>query len=109
MGIELLPDFIRQNYEVHEWKHACAILKEDFPEEWNDILSVLTDFRLNKSWIINPGGRKSKVSEFIDKYLYDRGWVEKKFQTQIIVDQNTMDIPTHKVDCFRNCIALEIE
>lgn len=109
MGIESLPEFVRQNHEVHEWKHACAILKEDFPEEWNDILSVLTDFRLNKSWIINPGGRKSKVSEFIDKYLYDRGWVEKKFQTQIIVDQNTMDTPTHKVDCFRNCIALEIE
>ncbi len=41
MSIELLPDFIRENYEVHEWKHACAILKEDFVNEWNDIVSVL--------------------------------------------------------------------
>ncbi|MGD9824830.1 BglII/BstYI family type II restriction endonuclease [Desulfobacter sp.] len=109
MSIELLPQFIRDNYEVHEWKHACAILKEDFPNEWEDILSVLSDFRLHKSWITNPGGRKSKVSEFIDKYLYDRGWVEKEFQTQVVVDQNTMDTPTHKVDCFRNRVALEIE
>lgn len=100
----MLPDLIRQNYEVHEWKHACAILKEDFPDEWNDILSVLTAFRLNKSWITNPGGRKSKVSEFIDNYLYDRGWVEKEFHTQMVVDQNTMDTPTHKVDCFRKLL-----
>ena len=27
MGTELLPDFIRENYECHEWKHAAAILK----------------------------------------------------------------------------------
>lgn len=37
MSIELLPKYIRDNYEMHEWKHACAILKEDFPNEWNDI------------------------------------------------------------------------
>ncbi len=45
----------------------------------------------------------------MDTYLYDRGWVEKEFQTQMVVDQNTMDTPTHKVDCFRNRVALEIE
>jgi len=109
MSIELLPQFVRDNYEVHEWKHACAILKEDFPNEWDDILAVLSDFRLYKSWITNPGGRKSKVSEFIDKYLYNLGWVEKEFQTQVVVDQNTRDTPTHKVDCFKNRVALEIE
>jgi len=38
MGIELLPEFIIENYEVHEWKHASAILKSDFNKEWNDII-----------------------------------------------------------------------
>jgi hypothetical protein len=60
MSIELLPEFIRQNYELHEWKHSCAILKEDFPEEWKDIISVLHEFRLYKSWITNPGGGNLK-------------------------------------------------
>lgn len=109
MSIELLPEFIRKNYEVYEWQHACAILKEDFSEEWNDIIAVLTQFRLYKSWITNPGGQKSKVSDSIDKYLYNHNWIEKKFQTQVVVDQYTMDTPTHKVDCFKNRIALEIE
>ena len=109
MSIELLPKFICENYEVHEWKHACAILKEDFPNEWNDIISVLTDFRLNKSWIVKPGGRKSKVSGYIDEFLYNRNWIEKEFKTQVVVDDHTMDTPTHKIDCFKNRVALEIE
>ncbi|NJN45743.1 MAG: restriction endonuclease [Candidatus Competibacteraceae bacterium] len=109
MSIELLTAFIRENYEVHEWKHACAILAQDFPDEWENMISVLTDFRLYKSWITNPGGRKSKVSGFIDEYLYYRGWVEKEFETQVVVDQHSMDTPTHKIDCFRNRVALEIE
>lgn len=109
MSIELLPKIIRENYETHEWKHACAILKEDFPNEWDDIISVLTNFRLNKSWIVKPGGRKSKVSGYIDGFLYKRGWLEKEFTTQVVVDDHTMDTPTHKIDCFKNRVALEIE
>ncbi len=109
MGIELLPEFIRENYEVHEWKHACAILKTDFPDEWDDIISVLTDFRLHRSWITNPGGRKSRVSGYIDSYLYERDWMEKEFLTQVVVDMRKMDTPTHKIDCFRNRVAVEIE
>lgn len=109
MSIELLPEIIRENYEVYEWKHACAILKADFPSEWNDIIDVLTEFRLYKSWITNPGGRKSNISEFIDSYLYKRAWIEKEFSTQVVVDKQIMDSPTHKVDCFKNRVALEIE
>lgn len=109
MGTDLLPEFIREYYEVHEYKHALAILKEDFPAEWADILAVLEQFRLKKSWIVNPGGSKSGVSKAIDSFLYTHGWVEKEFATQVVVDAQIMDTPTHKIDCFRNRVALEIE
>lgn len=109
MSLDLLPASIRATYEIHEWKHACAILKADFPEEWQDIISVLAQFRLRRSWIANPGGSKSQVSKHIDSYLYARGWTEKEFSTHVVVDEHRMDTPTHKVDCFRNRIALEIE
>ena len=109
MSIDLLPKFIKAHYEIYEWKHACAILKEDFPDEWNDIVAVLSEFRLYRSWIVNPGGSKSKVSEFIDSSLYARGWIEKEFSTKVVVDEIQMDSPTHKIDCFKNRIALEIE
>ena len=109
MGVEVLPEFIRSNYEVHEWKHACAILKEDFPNEWADVVALLKQFRLKKSWITVGGGGKSSVASDIDGYLFDRGWVEKAFETKVVVDEHAMESPTHKVDCFRNRIALEIE
>ena len=109
MAADLLSDFIRQHYEVHEWKHACAILRHDFPAEWRDLCELLEQFRLKKSWITVGGGRKSKVAEHIDSFLHQRGWVEKQFVTQIKVDAATRDAPTHKVDCFRNRVAVEIE
>ncbi len=109
MGVELLPEFIRDRYEVREWKHACAILNKDFPDEWKDVVEMLTNFRLKRSWILSPGGRKSKVSEWIDSFLYSRGWEEREFSTRVVVDGQAHDAPTHKVDCFRNRVALEIE
>jgi hypothetical protein len=109
MGIEHLPDIILQKYAVREWKHACAILKCDFPNEWQDILDLLTQFKLCKSWVMEAGGRKSKVSDTIDSFLYARGWQEKLFNTAIHVDDQEMASPTHKIDCYKNRIALEIE
>lgn len=109
MGIKLLPAVIRNNYECHAWRHACAVLKQDFNSEWTDIIDVLSRFRLNRSMIKDPGGRKSKVSEWIDSELYAKGWDERKFDTKIVVDGTPMESPTHSVDCFKNRVALEIE
>lgn len=109
MAIELLPLSIRKKYEVHEWKHACAILKQDFPSEWDDIIKLLENFKLCKSHIDSGGGNKSSVSSTIDSFLYKRDWTEKQFHTSMRVDETTTDSPTHKVDCYKNRVALEIE
>lgn len=109
MSEMLLPKIIREKYEVHEWKHSCAILANDFPNEWKDIIDLLTAFRLCKSWITVGGGRKSEVSNAIDSFLYKRGWEEKEFSTSIQVDEELIESPTHKVDCYKNKVALEIE
>lgn len=109
MAIENLPEFIRQNYEVHEWRHASAILESDFPAEWQDIIDILTEFRLLRSDVIAPGGRKSRIAIKFDEEFFRRGWVEKGFDTRVVVDNQTLLSPTHKVDCFKNQVALEIE
>ena len=109
MGINLLPEYIRTNYEVYEWKHACAVLMNDFPNEWKDIIDLLTNFKLRKSWVSEKGGNKSKVSGAIDSFLYQRDWVEKEFEAHVMVDEALIESPTHKVDCYKNEIALEIE
>ena len=99
MGTELLPQYIIDNYEVHEWKHACAILKNDFPDEWQDITELLTNFKLCKSWITEGGGRKSKVSTDIDSFFYERGWLEKEFATSVKVDLEDCFTPEVVFNC----------
>ena len=106
---ELLPNFILENYEVHEWRHALAILRQDFRQEYAEVCDVLTRFRLQKAWITVGGGRKSKVSEWIDGELLKHGWKAKNFDTKITVDGKDTESPTHEVDCFKHRVALEIE
>jgi hypothetical protein len=109
MSIELLPKELLKKFEVHEWKHACAILHNDFPSEWKDVINLLDQFVYKKSWLTVGGGRKSLVSDAIDKFLYARGWIEKEFDTSVTVDEHVMNSPTHKIDCYKNRVALEIE
>ena len=107
--IKLVPNDIGKKYEIHEWRNATAVLVNACPEEWKDILDTLRVFKLLRSSIIAPGGGKSNVSGALDSELYKKGWREKNFKTQIVVDDKVTDSPTHKVDCFKNRVALEVE
>ena len=73
MAINDLPEFIRTSYEVHEWRHASAVLERDFAQEWQDIIEVLTGFRLRKSHIVVGGGNKSRVAGWLDEAFDARG------------------------------------
>lgn len=109
MGQANIPEDLGSLYEAYEWKHACAVLKCDFPDEWRDIVEVLGAFRLRRSEILEPGRNKSPVASVLDREFARRGWAEKSFRTQVVVDESAIDVPTHKVDCFKNRVALEIE
>src|SRR4051812_10770693 len=106
---EFIPPEISAVYEVHEWRHATAVLAHDFPAEWADILAVLRGFRLRQSAVAAKGGRKSEIASEIDQAFIARGWREKKFDTKYTIDEVSHNSPTHKVDCFKNRVALEIE
>jgi hypothetical protein len=109
--IQTMPADIRDRYEIHEWRHACAVLRNDFPNEYADIIDVLRNFRLKRSHIEEPGGRKSMVAQAIDSAFFAKNppWQEKMFSTQIVVDGSPIESPTHSVDCYRNGVALEVE
>lgn len=106
---KLIPDYIKNKYEIHEWRNATAVLINACPSEWSDILEVLKSFKLLRSSVLTLGGRKSTVSDALDSEFYKKGWQERNFDTQIVVDGKAIDSPTHKVDCFKNRVALEIE
>lgn len=107
--MHLVPADIRQSYHVHEWRNAVGILTTACPNEWQDLLAVLREFRLLQSEILKKGGRKSPIATRIDGAFYARGWKEKKFSTAIVVDNERVDSPTHSVDCFKGRVGIEVE
>lgn len=109
MSIELLPEWIRQNYDVEERYHACAILQTDFPAEWADLVAALQEFRLTKTMVTTPGGNKGPIARRLDGFFYGRGWGEHRFEVEVKVDGAPSLNPTHHVDYFRNRVAVETE
>jgi hypothetical protein len=99
----------RKKFLIREWRHALAILKYEFPDQFNDVKNVLSDFELRKSNIVTGGGAKSNVSGYIDNRLYELGWEEKQFETTVIIDGEARETPTHKIDCVKGRVALDIE
>lgn len=107
--LHLVPEELRAAYEVEEWRNAAGVLYTAHPAEWKDIIDALTAFQFLKSEVLRGGGRKSVIAQRIDSFLTGRGWIEKKFATKIQVDDVGRDSPTHKVDCFKGAVGLEIE
>jgi hypothetical protein len=68
-----------------------------------------SEFTVCQSSVVIGGGNISPISQGFDRAFSERGWVEKSWDTKIVVDQHESASPTHKVDCYKNQIALEIE
>lgn len=105
----LIPDDLRTLYTCREWRNATGVLQTACPGEWAEIISILREFRLLRSEVSAAGGGRSPISRSIDSKFYGLGWVEKQFKTAIKIDSAEYESPTHKVDCFKGKVALELE
>jgi hypothetical protein len=106
---DFLPEDVSRCYRFKEWSHATAILAGDFPGEWDDILASLRAFSLRRTAIVVGGGGRSQIPIQLDGFLAQRGWGEKQFDIGIRVDEDEIDVPTHRIDNFKNSIGVEVE
>lgn len=104
-----MPGDLNDEYEVLDWRNAAAILRYSFPQEYADVVEILRSFRVTRAEILEPGGRKSRISDKLDAEFYRRNWSEKQIVTEFKVDELVERAATHKIDCYRNRIGLEIE
>jgi len=70
-------DLIESKFEIHQYRHAGTILKNDFPEEYEQLINLLDTFEITHEDIQTPGGGKSPIAVKFDKALYGNGWKEK--------------------------------
>lgn len=105
----LIPPDILELYEVHEWRNAAGVISTACSDEWNEVIEALRAFRFSTADVVTPGKNKSDIAKRFDSLLSRHGWRETQFQTAIKVDREERESPTHKVDCYKNRVALEIE
>lgn len=127
MSISLFPQYVQDKYEILEYRNGISILKHAYPDEWDDLIELLNTFVLRRSDISTPGGSKSGIADKLDGFLYRRGWHETHFDIDICLQEFSvinganagsrinkkepviLDVPTHKIDCFKNKVAIEVE
>ncbi|MCA3623030.1 MAG: restriction endonuclease [Methylobacterium sp.] len=105
----LLSDVINSKFDVYEWRNAIHILHSVHADRFREICAALESFTLNHTFIEKAGGNKSPIAHALDEKLLAAGWKEKQFDTRILIDGDVRETPTHKVDCFKGRVALEVE
>jgi hypothetical protein len=91
---------IQKKYEVKSYRHASAILSADFPQEYDDILSVLDKLVIADNDIQSGGGNKSAISKQLEQEFKKRKW---------LIDRSFANINSHKIDCVKNRVGIEVE
>lgn len=95
-------------------------MKAVCPNEWNDIVEVLSTYRLDPRDWLKPGGNRGDIAEQIDRLFADRGWQETRLDLEtkgILYSKDGARLgelpPVHQegylVDNFKNRVVLDVE
>lgn len=106
---DYIPQDIKRSYEIHDFKHAAAILAKEFPEAFDEICQALRKFRFTVEDVITPGGSESQIPKRFSAILRPLGWKEEQLTAKVIVSDQEVSHDTHKVDYIKGRIALDLE
>ena len=106
---DYIPSSVRQLYEIYDYKHAAAILCNEFPNEFLEICSALNEFRFSQEDVIAAGGSESAIPKRFSEILRPKGWSESKLNAKVIVDDREFRHDSHKVDYLKGRVAFDLE
>lgn len=120
MGWEqYIPSDLADLYEVHDFKHAAAILSKEFPNEFAEICEALRTFRFTIDDIQVSGGNESNIPKLFSDILRPMGWKEKNLEAELNVYEvkgkrekelkSTFSHGSHKVDYLKGRVAFDLE
>lgn len=117
---DILPPAARDHWDFMETNSAAAVIKAVCPDEWADIVDVLSTYRLDPQHWLRAGGNRGDIAEQIDEEFGARGWAETRLDlttTGSLYNRDGHKIgelpPVHQqgylVDNFKNRIVLDVE
>src|SRR5262249_35304692 len=77
-------DFVSKDvqdlYDVYNHRNGAQILKVGCPDEYNDIMDALKDFRFTLDDIRKPGGNESAIPKKVSALLRAKSWKETRIK-----------------------------
>lgn len=115
-----------RRYEFREVRNAATILLATNPDLSAELESVLADFSLRTSDLVNAGGSESKLAKRVNGAFRALGWREARVDTDIelklriypyapageksaTVTSTQVSNEGYKVDNFKNRVAMDLE
>ena len=116
----VLPQAARSHWAFMESNSAAAVMQAVCPQEWVDIVEVLSTYRLDPNSWLKAGGNRGDIAAQIDREFAQRGWCEARLdlETKGILYKKDggklRDLPIvrqegYLVDNFKNRIVLDVE
>ena len=116
----VLPKEARDHWSFMESNSAAAVMQAVCPDEWADIVHVLSTYRLDPNFWLKPGGNRGDIARQIDAQFEKRGWRETRLDLEtkgILFLKNGKKLeelpPAYQegylVDNFKNRIVLDVE
>lgn len=103
-----------------ETNSASAVMKAVCPQEWAEIVEILSNFRIDPKTWLKAGGNRGDIPEQIDALFAEKGWRETRLDMEtkgLLFAKNGEKIgelpPNYQegylVDNFKNRIVLDVE
>lgn len=116
----VLPGAARQHWSFVESNSAAAIMKAVCPNEWADIVEVLSTYRLDPNSWLKAGGNRGDIPEQIDSEFAKKGWCETRLDLEtkgILYSKDHQKLgeldPVYQegylVDNFKNRVVIDVE
>jgi hypothetical protein len=123
---QAIPQEVHERYELRETRNASAVLAATNPDEFAEVIEVITDFKLLTSDLVDPGGNEGKVARWLNEAFRSRGWREGRYDTRISGELRLMPYAPagetgvqvvtsevfnegYKVDNLKGRVALDVE
>ena len=117
---QVLAPAARNCWEFMETNSAAAVLQAICPEEWADIVHVLSNYRLRPTAWLKAGGNRGDIAAQIDGEFSQKGWRETRLDLEtkgILYSKNGEKIGVlpavrqegYLVDNFKGRVVLDVE
>jgi CRISPR-associated protein Csd2 len=90
----LLPTGFGSKYEIKSFRNAANLLTSAHPEQFEQLLDVLSSFKIPMEDILKKGGNKSEVAKKLEALLHPLGWNETRISGDLLVRKRSKALNT---------------